>query len=74
MKTIIDGRFYPKLERENKAYENSAIANLRHYLRIFLEGMRKSKKNFRQASRSPGRDLKPDLPNMNSEYYYLSVC
>jgi hypothetical protein len=36
--------------------------NLKYYLGIGLEGLRKTTKNLSQHSRSPGRDLNPGPP------------
>jgi hypothetical protein len=41
---------------------------LRHYPGMCLDGLRKTKKNVGQDSRSPGRDLNPKLPNTKQEY------
>jgi hypothetical protein len=36
-----------------------SLPNLRQYSGIFVEGLRKTTKNFSHDSRSPGRDLNP---------------
>jgi hypothetical protein len=33
--------------------------NLKHYLSLYLEGVRKTTKNLSQDNRSPGQDLNP---------------
>jgi hypothetical protein len=36
--------------------------NLRYYIGIYLEGLRKTTENFSKANRYPGRDLKAGFP------------
>jgi hypothetical protein len=40
--------------------------NLSYYPSIFLEGLRKTTKNFSQDTRSPGRDLNPGPPEFEA--------
>jgi hypothetical protein len=38
------------------------MSNLKHYIRIFLEGVRKTINNMRQNAHSLDRDLNPGVP------------
>jgi hypothetical protein len=54
-----------------KAYRRKrSWPNLRYYVRIWLEGLRTTKKHLSQDSQSPGRDMNPGPP----EYEATARC